>query len=402
LASGRSSQAGNPFRVGGLVQGEFFADREVERARIRRALTEPQAHLLVFGMRRMGKSSTLDLVRTELEAEGKPVLLADLSTATTLADVTTRLLQAAGQALGRRWTDVVGDLLKRVTFRFSVQADPSSGQPVFGVEPGIRESAMETQRGSFGEVLAALEAMAAARRTHLGVILDEFQELHRFGGVAAEAHLRGIIQRQRRVTYVLAGSDERLIAAMQGKGRPFYQLLKPLPFGPIEPGYLAAWIERRLGSREVTPAPGLGALIVGAAGPRTRDIVRLARGTFERARGTRAATRDSVEEAFQQIVADEDAAQHAVWGSLSRLQQDVLRAVAAGAGGLTTRAVRQRFALGASGAATKAAQTLVGRDVLVKQDGGGYAFDSPFFRVWVVVNALPDLGIHPPVPGVRA
>src|SRR6185503_21313657 len=99
----RVAEQENPFRVGGVVSGRHFTDRPAERRRIRRALTEPQDHLPVFGPRRMGKSSTLRVVQDDLSAHGRHVVAADLSTASSLTDLTNRVLQAAQASLGRVW-----------------------------------------------------------------------------------------------------------------------------------------------------------------------------------------------------------------------------------------------------------------------------------------------------------
>jgi len=390
----------NPFRIGGVVTPPHFTDREAELVQVRQALTEPQAHLLVYGRRRMGKTSILRVVQEELEAAGHPVILADLSTASALADVTTRLLQAATRALGRRWDDAVGTLLGRMQVRVQLAPDSATGLLLPSLDVGLREVDLATQQRSLTAVLEAIEALAAAKHTHIGVILDEFQELHRFGAEAAEWHLRGVIQEQHHVTYVLAGSDERLIQAMLGRGRAFYQLLDTLRVGPIEPAKLAAWIEARCAEAGV-PAVDLGRRIVTLVGPRTRDIVQLARKTFEEARPTGSADSATVEEAFRQIVEAEEAPHRAVWESVSPLQENVLRALAVAASGLTTKATRRQFSLGATGAATKAAQTLVARDLLVKE-GTRYHFDSPYFRGWVLQYAVPDVGLTLPLTHLPA
>ena len=388
----------NPFRIGGLVSGAHFTDRADECRRITRALTTPQAHLLVFGPRRMGKTSALEVVRDRLAARGRFVVLADLSTASTLADVTNRVLRSTARALGTAWHDALGGFLQRLTVKVSVAPDPGSGLLVPSVDVGVRDADLETQRASFGDALDALEGLAATRRIHVGVVLDEFQEIHRFGGEQAEAHLRAIIQRHRHVTYVLSGSDARLIRAMTGARRPLYKLLEPLEFGPIDPGHLSTWIESRMKTAGVAAA-GVGDTIVALAGPRTRDVVQLARATFEAGAAAGRATESTVEEGFRQIVLAEDAPVRAFWESLSPLQQNVLRALAVRAGGLTTRETRRAHALGETGAATKAALTLVSRDVLVKT-GAQYRFDSPFLRGWVIANALADAGLSLPITHV--
>src|SRR5690606_18662551 len=154
--------------------------------------------------------------------------------------------------------------------------------------------------------------------------------------------LRGVIQHHRHVRYVLAGSDERLITAMLGSSRPFYKLLTPLHVGPIDPAHLAGWIEQRMratGLRIVDD--GVGALIVRVAGPRTRDVVQLAHEVVELARSSGEVTAAAVEAAFAHVVHGSDAPYRALWSSCTRVQQQVLRALAVRMTGLTSAAARR-------------------------------------------------------------
>jgi len=381
---------GNPFLIGGAVTGAFFTDRADERKRIARALGEPLGHLLVYGPRRMGKTSTLHVVREDLARRGRLVVMADLSTASAPADLASRLLQAATEGLGRRWPETLQWLVRRVGVRVGLVADPS-GLIFPAIDVGLRAAPPEEQRGALGAALDAVESLAAHRRAHVGIILDEFQEIHRLGGERAEAELRGLLQRHRHVSYVLAGSDETLIRAMTGAQRPLYKLLEPLYFGAMDPAHLARWIDARLEGAGVK-ARGVGARVAAVAGPRTRDVIQVARGVFEAARPTGVATPATVEEAFLEVVAGESEPHRARWELLSPFQQNVLRALAVRATGLTTAAVRRAFALGPQGTATKAAQALVRQGFLAK-DGTAYRYDSPFLRGWVILHALPDVGI---------
>ncbi|MDB4875646.1 MAG: hypothetical protein JWM41_2092 [Gemmatimonadetes bacterium] len=393
----RVAESENPFRIGGAVSGRHFTDRVDERRRIERALTTPQAHLIVFGPRRMGKTSTLRVVQEDLANKGRHVIMADLSTASALSDMTNRILQAAVRELGRRWQDALPKLIQRLSVKVGLAPDPS-GILLPSLDVAMRDAGIDEQRATLAGALDAIEHLAASKRARIGVILDEFQEIHRFGGEQAEAHLRGIVQHHKHVSYVLAGSDERLIGAMTGPRRPFYKLLEPLAFGAMDPDHLARWIEERMGAAGAR-ADGIGARIVTLAEPRTRDVVQLARSTFDVARRFGRATEAEVEEGFRQVVLSEDAPIRALWDALSPLQQKVLRAVAVKSSGLTTRLARRQFGLGDTGPATKAAQTLVSRDVLVKAERE-YRFDSPYMRGWVIANALADVGLALPVTHV--
>jgi hypothetical protein len=182
---------------------------------------------------------------------------------------------------------------------------------------------------------------------------------------------------------------------MTGPRRAFYKLLEPMAFGPMDSDHLARWIEERMAAAGVR-ADGIGPHILALAEPRTRDVVQLARYTFDIARRFGRATVTEVDDAFRQIVLTEDSPIRALWDGLSPLQQNVLRAVAARSTGLTTRSTRRQFGLSETGPTTKAVQTLVSRDLLVKVDRE-YLYDSPFVRGWVIANTLGDVGVSLPI-----
>jgi hypothetical protein len=255
-----------------------------------------------------------------------------------------------------------------------------------------RNAPLQQQRVTLAEALDAIERLADEKRKPIAVVLDEFQEIHRFGGEEAEWHLRGVIQGHRHVSYVLAGSEESLIQAMTERNRAFYKLFEMLPFGPIEHDHLARWIDSRLESHGVGPF-NAGRLVVELARPRTRDIVQLARAAYRVGVHRRKLVEGDVERALDQVVDEEDDLLRAQWDRHTALQQNVLRAIAAGEEKLFSEAVRDRYGLRGSAYVASALDALIDADVVVKKGEGEYEFDSPFMRRWVVRMALPDVGI---------
>lgn len=400
--NGHSSQTSmpertnNPFRVSGTVDGEFFTDRATELRRIRAALEQPAAKLLVYGHRRMGKSSAIErAVRQTVEAQGH-AFVADLSTASTVVDMANRVMEAATKALGRTWREVATDLASRVGGTLKLTTSPATGMLVPSFEVALRRADAEDQRASLGRVLDAVDDMARVRGVTIGVALDEFQEIARFGGEDAEWHLRGVIQRHQHVSYVLAGSKPHLIRRMLEKGRAFYDMLEVLHFGPMDPDHLGRWIEERMETARVD-AGGVGPRVIELAEPRTRDVVQLALKTYDVTAGAGVARPSDVDAAFREIVEDRDDLARTFWGELTANQQNVLRAVSVQPAGLTTAEAIERFGLSSSSAVTQALAAFVEEGVLVRDEQGArYAFDNPFLRGWVIVNALPDLGIMLP------
>lgn len=388
----------NPFRIGGTVVGPYFTNRAAEVERIAAALSERQAKLLVYGPRRMGKSSAIATAVRRLQRKKLPVVVADLSSTTALADVASRILQAAARQLPVRWKDVVGDLIGHLRIGVSVVPDPATGTPTLVLDVGRRRAALEDQRLTLAESLDAIDRLAADKGATIGIVLDEFQEIHRFGGEEAEWHLRGVIQGQRHVAYVLAGSHTSLIEAMVEKNRAFYKLFELLRFGPMDEVHLARWIESRLESCGVRPN-GAGPRIVELACPRTRDIIQLARAAFQLGLPPGRLVAGDVERALDRIVDEEGEMLRADWERRTALQQNVLRAIAAGERRLFSESARDRFGLRGSAYVASSLAALIDSDLVVKRDDGTYEFDSPFMRRWVVRRALPDVGLLGIGPG---
>ena len=343
----------------------------------------------------MGKTSALVRAIDQHETDGGVAFLADISTATTLVDIANRILDAAVRALGKRWRDAISDFVSRIGLSLKLTPEPTSGLIVPSLDVGLRSAGLEEQRKSLAQTLDAINALAGDRRTTLGVVLDEFQEISRFGGDSAEWHLRGIIQHHQHLSYVLAGSQAHIIERMLYQGRAFYGLADQLQFGPIDPDHIARWIDERLTGAGVR-ATGVGAAIVATVGPRTRDIVLVARECFDNRVGAGSATETDVIVAIDNVVAAQAALLESLWMGLSALQQNVLRAVAANTDGLTTAASLRQYGLASTGSATNAASALVNGGHLLKvATSTGYAFDSPFLRRWVQLNTLADVGVRP-------
>ena len=395
--------ARNRFAGGGVaVLGEDFTDRETERAEIARSLRTPRGHLVVSGLRRMGKTSILLAVRDELVKAGHPVLYVDLWTASTIEDMTTRLASAAAATLGRRWQDTVTRLARTLKFGFEV-TESLSGLMIPVPKLEFRDAPIGTQRQRLVETFDLLEQLATSQKAHLSVIIDEFQEIERLGSeghgkqrVSAMRQVRAAIQHHRRVTYAFAGSDRRLIQALDAEdGGALHNLGRKYDIGPVESKHFARWIERRFRLMGIDGS-GAGHRIIDIAGPRTRDVRTLAESIAELARERAAVTEVHIDEGVRAVIRQRRPSYDADWKSLTRLQQNVLRAVAAEGTGLTKRVTRDKYGLGDASGISKTLDALTERAVLLRDDTT-VIFDDPFYRAWVIDAALPDVGVRLPI-----
>jgi hypothetical protein len=251
------------------------------------------------------------------------------------------------------------------------------------------------------DVLDAVNAQIERRRRSLGLGLDEFQRIHDWGGEDAEWALREAMQRHRAIAYVLVGSKRHLIEAMvASKGRALWKMVDPMEFGPMDDHVLAEWIADRATVSGVQIPLETADRIMRLARPRTRDVVQLARAVWDEAAARGAATPADADRAMEQLVREQAALYETIWATLNARQQMVLRAVAAEPHvQLTAAATLRRYGLGAKSSAQSVVERLLDAEHLTRLASGWYAFDDPFFRRWVQVYGLPDLGL--PVPPLR-
>ncbi len=390
----------NPFIIGHHAEGEGFCDRRTEVDRIADTFRDASARLLVYGDRRLGKSSTIHEAANRVRTEGKAVVIVDLAVASTAPAAAQRILSAVNRELGTRWQDSAIRLLGRLRpGAFSLQAGvDSQGQPsmTFQVTPAVaaQDALLVT------EVLDAVEGELTDRNLTLGLGLDEFQRLGRWYGDDVAWQLKEMLERHRRIAYVLAGSERSLIEQMLANRKSgLWKVVEILDMQPVPPAELARWIADRATATGVALDVVTAATIVRLAGPRTRDIVQLARATWDWGRPEGTAARDTAIGAMEALVVEQGALHQRQWERLTEVTKTVLLTVATQPDvQLLAARTLATFALGPKSTVSSALEELTEREILVRRAGetGAYDFDDPFFRRWVQVNVAPASGGAPP------
>lgn len=372
----------NPFRVGERVRDAWFTDRADELRTVMRAMND-RGRLLLWGPRRMGKSTILGVAAERVRAQGGLVLEVDLATITSLTEAADRLLEAVSRQ--EAWLDRLAGWVTSLAPSVTLSAD-AAGQPRLGIGIEARPRREENERALLERVLDRIDAVAAEHEAPVVVVLDEVQRLSELGGEPAEWLLRNRIQEHRHTAWLCAGSKESLIEEMLRPKRAFYGFFEQVHVGAIDADHLARWIDDRLRGSGVA-ADGVGAALIEAAGPRTQDVLLAARTLWFRTLAAgRAGPRD-VEDAIDEIVTGDDGALRRTWEDVTAAQQRVLRALATGAVQLHSAETRERHALGPSSSVTTALDALVSRNILARS-GGGLEFENPYFRHWILREAV--------------
>jgi hypothetical protein len=216
-----SSGPRNPFEYGRELGPGELADREEEIAEVRRTLLEGGKHFLI-GPRRFGKSSIHNVAAIEAREAGGVVLRYNVQGYPQLQVLAAAIVADTGRLVRGpidQATALVGRLFRAL--RPTITVNPADH--TFSVHLGVADTTPPVPL--LTAVLHGLEQAAAETDHSVGLVLDEFQQVVAPEGAAAEAQVRAAVQEHRRVGYVFAGSDTRMLAAMTGdSSRPFYRL----------------------------------------------------------------------------------------------------------------------------------------------------------------------------------
>ena len=372
----------NPFVYGEVVPPASFVDRERELDRLTGDLLAGQKVFLI-SPRRYGKSS---LVQQALGAAAKRGALAVSVTVSSYSSYVAFLEGYARALLAadarpdsvRRW---LGELLGAL--RPEVRVEP--GAQISVAFPAVRTKA---DIARLAEAVFALPGrIAALRKRHLAVALDEFQAINAFdqGSYDVEHALRAAIQHQREVGYVFSGSEPALMERMLSRNRPFYKAGPVMRLDRIPADQFADFVEARFRATGIRAEPGLGSAIVDLAGNLPYDVQRLAHETWDDARAAnrRRVALDDLHETLRRLLNEQHALFETIWQRLTVPQRGTLRAAVLEDGReLLGADVRARYRL--SGASTvQAALAALVRDDVLAREGSRYIVTDSLLREWV-------------------
>ena len=393
MAKKQTQWEGNPFRYEFIEDNPEVIDRVTERKKIRQALERRGSRLLVHGRRRMGKTTVCKAVVNELREEGQHVMLVDFSTATQLADLSNALLRGITESVGKSWQEFMGGLMKSLSLQLEAEADAQTGSIKIRLKPTARKAPMEEQRGTLMGILNQANELAKKKKLHLGIVIDEFQELARFEQEATLWNLRGEIQHHAHISYVFTGSRTHMIQLLLSSDRAFYKMFSVLNFEAIGAADMKEWMAERFEKGGVDCEDGLDGLL-DLAQTCTVDRLRLAAMSYPLAVRAGKLTPEILERSHAAIIEEDKAYFQSDWQLLTAHQQNVLRALAERETRLTSESVRERFSLPASGSVTNTLKSLLERGLLFEQEAApGFAFDNPYFQAWLHFRNREDLGI---------
>jgi len=373
----KEKKAKNPFVYGGRVSGDAFCDRENEIRELLDDIRERQ-HVILFSQRRFGKTSLVWKVLEEAAKQGIITVYADLYPVFTLGEFIEEYAKAIARGLSgyEKAVKVMRDVFSRLHLSMSI--DPT-GNPQWSV--GFDRS---KEVESFDEVISSFETYLKKKGKFGVVAFDEFQQITELDGQKTEHRLRSIIQVHERISYLFVGSRKHLLHDIfSNPNRPFYRSGKILPLGKISFGNFSLFIKEKFREAGVDIEDSAVKAILETSESHSYYTQYLCHVLYDIMEERQIREKD-IPRAVDFLMSRESTAYMNTWDLLTLRQRQALAALSETEPGETPfrSEMLRRFGMSQPAIMIRALKSLIGKDLVDKEEGG-YEIVDLFFRKWI-------------------
>ena len=374
------AKIGNPFVTTGYAGAEFFCDREKETEDIIRYLTNGN-NVALISPRRYGKS---DLLRhcfaQKTIIDNYYTFIVDIYSTKTVAEMVGKLgsailetLKPKGKKTWEKFLAILSSVRSGISFDIN-------GQPSWTMSVGDIHSPTAT----LDEIFAYLQN---ADRPCL-VVIDEFQQITKYGDPNIEAEIRTRVQYCSNAHFVFSGSRRQLMGTIfTSPARPFYQSvtlyhLDRLPLDRYSE-FCTNLFEKRGKHLDIAVVNHLYKQFDGV----TYYMQRVMNELFSQTAVGATCVEEDVSKAVDEIIAVSSTIYEDLMYQLPEKQSRVLMAVAkdGSAQNVTSGSFTKRHGLTSPNSVKSAIPALIDKGLLT-QDKGVYKVYDLFFALWLVKN----------------
>ena len=375
-----SAKNDNPFVTTGYAGAEYFCDREKETEDIIRYLTNGN-NVALISPRRYGKS---DLLRhcfaQKTITDNYYTFIVDIYSTKTVAEMVSKLgsailetLKPKGKKAWEKFLAILSSVRSGISFDIN-------GQPSWTMSVGDIHSPTAT----LDEIFAYLQN---ADRPCL-VVIDEFQQITKYGDPNIEAEIRTRVQYCSNAHFVFSGSRRQLMGSIfTSPARPFYQSvtlyhLDRLPLDRYSE-FCVSLFKKRGKYLDIAVVNHLYKQFDGV----TYYMQRVMNELFSQTAVGATCVENDVSKAVGEIIAVSSTIYEDLMYQLPEKQSRVLMAVAkdGSAQNVTSGSFTKRHGLTSPNSVKSAIPALIDKGLLT-QDKGVYKVYDLFFAIWLVKN----------------
>ena len=366
----------NPFVLTGYVSPEYFCDRQKETDKIISALLNGR-NITLTSPRRMGKTGLIHHVfRNMQEDNDVKCFYVDLYQTDSLELLVKKLADTILGTLDSTEDTIIKNVISFFKMlRPVVTVDPMTGEPGFkvDVEPGQGEY-------SLSEIFAYMEQSDY----RCFVAFDEFQTIAGYADKNVEALLRSYIQRLTNVNFIFSGSQRHVLENMfASASRPFYQSTQMMPLGTIDKSAYYAFSSDMMRNNGQSIDEETFDYLYTKLSSHTWYVHTLLNRLYET--GIETIDKATVDDILADILLENEGTFQTFLRLVTPIQAKVLHAVAAEGtiNEIQGKAFLTKYQLGAASTVKTAVKSLVGKELLLDNNGEYQIYDR-FFGLWLV------------------
>ena len=366
----------NPFVLTGYVSPEYFCDRQKETDKIISALLNGR-NITLTSPRRMGKTGLIHHVfRNMQEDNDVKCFYVDLYQTDSLELLVKKLADTILGTLDSTEDTIIKNVISSFKMlRPVVTVDPMTGEPGFkvDVEPGQGEY-------SLSEIFAYMEQSDY----RCFVAFDEFQTIAGYADKNVEALLRSYIQRLTNVNFIFSGSQRHVLENMfASASRPFYQSTQMMPLGTIDKSAYYAFSSDMMRNNGQSIDEETFDYLYTKLSSHTWYVHTLLNRLYET--GIETIDKATVDDILADILLENEGTFQTFLRLVTPIQAKVLHAVATEGTikEIQGKAFLTKYQLGAASTVKTAVKSLVGKELLLDNNGEYQIYDR-FFGLWLV------------------
>lgn len=371
----------NPFVYGEAVTGDHFCNRTEETKQLAAALSNSQKIFLIAA-RRIGKTSLVKTVLEKLRRTGIKGIYFDIEGITSYK----KFLESYLTHISREFTvaDRIVAFAKKVLPGIALTADIDETNTItLGLKYGHYNQDLE----AIASKIYDLPAKIAGKKGFV-VIFDEFQEIAKLNGGHITASIRSVIQHQRNVGYVFAGSKRHVLLEMvHSQESPFFKIGPLMLLEKIDAVELTHFLTEKFHKTKMKITDTAVSKIVSFSEriPYYTQMLAFEAWEYGKEAGTEVDEHD-IDIIIELLIKKYEMYFREKWSSFIMTKKQVMQIIAREGGeNLLSKSMMEQYNLRAASTVAKTL-ALLKKDGLIDKDGAHYYIEDILFKEWIKRN----------------
>lgn len=372
----------SPFLYGKTVSEDLFTNRKADLTRLTANLRN-HINTILISPRRWGKSSLVKKAGVELQNKNTKVIMLDLLSIRNEEEFYRALAAATIKGTSGKlseWIQTGKDFFKHIIPKISVGTDPLND-----FELSFEWKELDKH---YKEILNLPEKIAAQKKFHIIICIDEFQNCSDFREpILFQKRLRTEWQHHQHVTYCLYGSRQHMIAGLfEKQSMPFYKFGDVVYLPKISRVDWLHFIQKQFKSTRKSISEEMANTIAALVEDHSYYVQQLCYLVWSLSSKT--VTKQIIATAVETLLSQNALLYTRDTEELTNMQHNFLKAIASGIHkGLSSKDVLNDYRLGTSANVLKIKKALLQKE-LIDETGDGVFFLDPAYRLWFQRNML--------------